>query len=135
MKPRKFLCAASILLSLSLAAPVQADTVKNVENHPISAFSHNLPTRGIARAIVRAGTKRGWIMQAVNNNTVRARLEVRAHTAIVDITFDRQVYNITYVGSQNLNYRNGRIHRNYNRWVRNLENDIAVELSNVINGN
>lgn len=135
MKPRKFLCAACVLLSLSLAAPVQADVVKNIEDHPISAFSHNLPLRGIARAIVRAGTQRGWIMQAIDSNTVRARLEVRSHTAVVDITFDRQTYNITYIDSTNLNYRNGRIHRNYNRWIRNLENDIAVELSNVINGN
>ncbi len=133
MKPRNLLSA--VLISLSLTTAVHADTIKNIENHPVSAFSHSMSLSNIARAIVQAGTERGWIMQSVDRNTVRARLEVRAHVAVVDITFTRKAYNITYVSSQNLNHRNGRIHRNYNRWIRNLEGDIAIELSNRINGN
>ena len=39
---------------------------------------------------------------------------------MVDIVFDTSKYSITYKESSNLDYKNHKIHRNYNRWVANL---------------
>ena len=74
--------------------------------------------------IVEGGKARGWIVKEIGPGHARATIYVRSHMAKVDIRFDQTVYSIVYHSSDNLGYANGRIHKNYNKWVQNLNMDI-----------
>ena len=56
-------------------------------------------------------------------------MTVRRHQALVEITYTDNSYAITYKDCENLDYSNGSIHRNYNRWVVNLSNTIQKEIA------
>ena len=48
--------------------------------------------------------------------------------AVVDIKYTNKAYSIDYVSSQDLLYDGNQIHRNYNKWVKILEQDINKEM-------
>ncbi|MEA1136039.1 hypothetical protein U8M49_27900, partial [Klebsiella pneumoniae] len=48
--------------------------------------------------------------------------------AAIDIRYTRNSYAITYRDSRDLGYKDGKIHRNYNRWVSMLDRDIMAGL-------
>ncbi len=54
--------------------------------------------------------------------------EVGVISATINIAYDENSYSIAYLDSENLLYdsKTGTIHRNYNRWVANLERDLAM---------
>ena len=79
-------------------------------------------------AISRAGTRLGWQMVAVENGVINARLNLRAHAAVVDVRYSVKSYSIVYKDSTNLDYRGGHIHKNYNGWIQNLDREIRNEL-------
>ncbi|GAB1410786.1 hypothetical protein MASR1M90_19400 [Desulfovibrionales bacterium] len=83
----------------------------------------------VKAAIVDAGSKLGWIMKPVDENTIEGILRVRSHTIVVVITYDMASYIVTYKDSTNLNYKNGNIHPQYRNWVMNLQKHIDIELS------
>ncbi|KIQ50633.1 lipoprotein, partial [Citrobacter rodentium] len=60
---------------------------------------------------------------------IRARQQSRDHVAEVRITYSATRYDIQYESSLNLLASGGKIHKNYNRWVRNLDKDIQLNLS------
>ena len=128
MKFLNVLLAWSLAVSLSLALPASAAPVKNITNDTISSSTSSLSLTQIANTITQAGLKRGWIIRRTGTNTMQGRLDVRTHTAVIDIKFSKKAFSITYNTSRNLNYKNGNIHGNYNRWVTNLEHDIVLFL-------
>ena len=82
----------------------------------------------VRQAILRACNRRGWAAQVQDDGTILASIIVRTHTAKVRIEHTASTVSIQYLDSQNLDYRNGRIHPNYNRWVANLYHSIQNEL-------
>ena len=74
---------------------------------------------------------RGWIPKVLGSGHVEAQLHVRSRTAIIDIAFDESTYSVMYKESQNLDYKRGRIHRNYSRWVANLSLALQGSLARV----
>lgn len=60
---------------------------------------------------------------------IKARQQSRAHTAEIRINYTASSYDINYENSQNLRASGGQIHKNYNRWVRNLDKEIQLNLS------
>lgn len=46
---------------------------------------------------------------------------VSLHKARIQIDYTEKFYAITYLESENLLYKEGKIHRNYNRWINNLD--------------
>lgn len=83
----------------------------------------------VKNAILKAGVQRQWIMTEEGSNAIKARQQSRDHVAEVRITYSATSYSITYENSSNLMASGGKIHKNYNRWVRNLDKDIQVNLS------
>lgn len=83
----------------------------------------------VRSAILKAGAERKWIMSDAGPGVIKARQQSRNHSADVRITYSSTGYSINYDGSSNLNASGGKIHKNYNRWVRNLDRDIQVNLS------
>jgi hypothetical protein len=47
-------------------------------------------------------------------------LVLRTHTAVVDIAYSTTSYSVTYKSSVDLQEANGKIHKNYNGWITNL---------------
>ena len=79
---------------------------------------------------MRAGTTLGWQMNANAPGKITGTLNVRKHTAVVEIPYSSRSYSINYKSSVNLNEEEGQIHNNYNGWVRNLAKAIDANLAN-----
>lgn len=119
--------AALITLALLTAAGCTSKPVLNTQ--------HDLPANAqvseekMKTVIVNALQKREWTVQRLSPQRVQAEITVRnQYYAAIDITYTRNSYAITYRDSRELAYKDGKIHRNYNRWVNNLDSDIMAGL-------
>jgi hypothetical protein len=92
-----------------------------------------LPVNDVEAAIYEGCNRRKWIPSKVRDGDIEATLYLRSHVAVVDIVYDKDSFQVHYVRSENLNYkqRDGEelIHPNYNAWVKNLTADIDAALS------
>lgn len=120
----KYLAAAAIIGILggcaSRTAPIE--TVQN----SVSAGHTDAQVR---TAILKAGMSRQWIMSDFGPGVIKGRLQSRDHTAEIRVQYSANGYIIKYDSSTNLMASGGQIHRNYNRWVHNLDKDIQLNLS------
>ena len=80
-----------------------------------------------AEQIKRAGAGLGWVMQDVYPGLIRGTLNVRSHQAVVDVPYTQTTFSVRYASSNNLDYSGSGIHKNYNSWVKNLEQRITAE--------
>lgn len=120
---------AAATLALSGCAGTQP--INNVVNAPFNLPpGKNLTMTQIQRAIVVAGTQLGWQMTPTGPGKVTGRLALRTHVADVDVEHDTKSYSIKYRDSQNLNARDGMIHKNYNGWIENLDRAIRTQVQN-----
>jgi len=100
--------------------------LENVSNAPIGgSFTIEQVTDKIASACKR----RGWTVRVVAPGRIEASLVTRVHMARIEIAYDLTRYSITYVDSENLRYDGENIHKNYVRWIRNLNREIGLALS------
>lgn len=102
---------------------------------PVLNTQHDLPANAqvseekIKQVIVAALQKREWSVQRLSPQLVQAEITVRNQFyAAIDIRYTRNSYAITYRDSRDLGYKDGKIHRNYNRWVSMLDRDIMAAL-------
>ncbi|WP_213992865.1 hypothetical protein [Sodalis sp. dw_96] len=109
----------------ALAGCVRTAPVLNV-SEPITAH-HSADE--VKAAILWAGIKHEWVMTPVAPGIIDGHLKQRDHMANIRITYSPTGYSINYVNSQNLMADKGQIHRNYNRWIQNLDHDIQLKLS------
>jgi hypothetical protein len=125
-------------LLTTLAALIMVAAVAGCSSVPIMNVSDattNAPTgKALSReqvrsAIVRAGAVLGWRMVDENPNVLVGTLQLRTHTAVVEIPYSTSSYSIKYRSSVNLDERGGSIHKNYNGWIQNLTRDINAQLS------
>ncbi|GHV50240.1 lipoprotein [Deltaproteobacteria bacterium] len=93
------------------------------------SVSKTVPLKDMERCIKEAGIRLGWKMDTVSPSVIEGTLNLRQHTAVVTIPFTQTNYSILYKDSDNLYAENGQIHKSYNRWVKNLEKEIGIELS------
>ena len=87
----------------------------------------------LVKDIKRALLGRGWTITAERPGEIDSTLSIRDHEAKIRITYDLQSVRFAYVDSKNLNYRLDRkgkaeIHGNYLGWIKNLTNDLGVNL-------
>ena len=81
------------------------------------------------QAIVKTLVARGWTVQKITPQLVQAQITVRGqYHAEIDIPYSTNHYQIVYRTSSGLDYENGKIHKNYIRWVRLLDKGILREL-------
>ena len=83
----------------------------------------------VKKAIIKAGAQREWIMSDAGPGVIKARQQSRDHVAEIKITYSATSYSINYDSSLHLMASGGKIHRNYNRWVHNLDKDIQINLA------
>lgn len=122
MKQRLF---ATLLCAFALAGCARTEPVKNVNQ----TLTHNYSDSQLKSAILEAGRARQWMMQPQQPGVINGHITQRDHSADIRITYGANHYAINYVGSSNLLASPGEIHRNYNRWVNNLDKDIQLRLA------
>lgn len=104
--------------------------LKNITESAITTGSEKSASlTDLGEAVVKAGGSLGWRMQRIKPGHIVGTLFLRSHMAAVDITFDEDTYSIMYKNSSNLNYDGKEIHRNYNGWIKRLDDAINREFS------
>lgn len=99
-----------------------------IENIQTTVGAHHTEAE-VKNAILNAGLQNKWLMHATTPGVIKARLQTRGHVAETQITYSATGYNIRYDSSLNLMAADGQIHKNYNRWVHNLDQAIQFNLS------
>lgn len=94
-----------------------------------TATGKRLSNDQVRSAIVRAGAALGWQMQDEGPNKLVGTLNLRNHTAVVEIPYSSTSYSIKYRSSVNLHEKDGNIHKNYNGWIQNLTRGISAQLA------
>jgi len=116
---------ATLLCAFALAGCARTEPVKNINQTLNTHYSDSQ----LQTAILDAGRARQWVMQPQQPGVINGRIIQRNHSADIRITYGANHYSINYVGSNNLMAAPGEIHRNYNRWVNNLDKDIQLRLA------
>lgn len=134
MRTKLALATAAILTSATMTvhgACMRCAPIQNVTDAPVpSASGRALSGAEVRKAIMRAGSTLGWQMNAGVPGKITGTLNVRKHTAVVEIPYSPRSYSIIYKSSVNLNEEEGQIHNNYNGWVKNLARSIDANLAN-----
>ena len=121
--------ATLITLALLTSAGCTSKPVLNTQ-HDLPA-SAQISEEKVKQVIVAALQKREWTVLRQSPQLVQAEITVRNQCyAAIDIRYTRNSYAITYRDSRDLGYKDGKIHRNYNRWVSMLDRDIMAGLRN-----
>lgn len=118
--------AALLLGALTLSVPSHAlQPVQDIEDSPVPS---GLSLTQIKKAIIRGGARRNWVIRESSPGVMEGTLNARKHMVKVEIRYNQFSYSITYKASANMKYNGGLIHKKYNAWVRNLDQDIQRNL-------
>ncbi len=117
---------AILVLSACTSAPLQ--NLQGVAV-PEKADGTALTANEVRASVMQGCVSKGWTPREQKPGLIHCSINVRSHSAEVAIPYTTREYDIRYVGSTNLDDDGeGRIHRNYNRWVANLSAAIQQEL-------
>ncbi|MGE5540443.1 MAG: hypothetical protein ACM30I_17640 [Gemmatimonas sp.] len=121
--------AVVVIVAVSAAGCHRVQPVYNVQNRPVPAVGQqSLSLDKVRDAILSAAVVQRWQVVPVRPGMIRATLRWQTHTADADILYSEQSYSIVLAGSSNLKQQDGDIHRNYNRAVQRLEDEINRQL-------
>jgi len=120
--------ACLVVASLVFVPPAEARRVQPIENVENESVPSGLEQQAVRNAIIDGCSVRNWVAEELEPGHLQCTVQVRSHRATVDIRYDTAQYSISYAGSENLKYKEGKIHRNYNSWVQNLNGDIRNAL-------
>jgi hypothetical protein len=124
---------AAVIGLLLATTNVQARRVKPLQDPPKASWGCELTKKQVTKEITAGMISLNWTPQSQKDGTVFGVLVVREkHTLRVRVKFDTTSFDINYVSSVNLKYKevNGvkKIHPYANDWMRNLSNTILVNL-------
>lgn len=87
-------------------------------------------------AIIDAGERLKWDFNIITSDRIIAQYNYNnaKHIAVVDIRYSESGYSINYLSSEALNYDGETIHKAYNKWVINLEEEINKNLTKISRG-
>lgn len=136
MKGQYLMTKKIILIVLALVVALgigcRSSIVKNVQDAPMTFATENKPSiELIKKAIIVAGSGLGWRIKSQSPGHLIGTLNLREHTAIVDIKYTTENFSITYNSSTNLSYDGTNIHSNYNGWIQNLEKAIIIQITHM----
>lgn len=120
------------LLGLVLAFVAGCTSKPVMVPKELLVVGHSYTDEEIQQAILKAAAERGWTVRRFTPGLVQADITVRnTFFAAVDIHYSLSNFRIDYRDSRGLDYNDGKIHRNYNRWVYNLDKSIMRELKRI----
>lgn len=122
--------AFALAASLTLAGCARTAPIHNIQDSQVAPNSgKTLAASQVRGAIITAGTSLGWKIADAGPGRLEGTLQLRTHTAVVEIPYDSKSFSITFKSAEHLNAANGTIHSNYNGWVENLDRAIRTEIS------
>ena len=99
--------------------------IYNLDNASVTTGSGSAPSLSdVRRVIIAAAISKGWTAEDIDTTHLRLTHRARKHMARVVVTYSTSAFSIAYEDSLRLRYNGTTIHRNYNRWIRNLEQRI-----------
>jgi hypothetical protein len=122
--------AALLGLGLLAGCSTQQD-VMNISDVPIPVGDNGiLHTHAEVRtAISEAAKFKRWLARDLDEDTIVAEITVRdRHHAEVSIDYSESSFAINLLSSSGLEQKDGRIHRNYNKWVSILKGEILYQI-------
>jgi hypothetical protein len=126
---RFYITLAALAVAITVAG-CKSVPILNVSEAPtVNAQGKVLSKDEVRAAIFRAGSALGWQMRDEGANMVVGSISLRRHAAVVEIPYSGTSYSIKYRSSENLEQRDGGIHKNYNSWVQNLRRGINDRLA------
>ncbi|SHF36499.1 hypothetical protein SAMN04487965_2043 [Microbulbifer donghaiensis] len=127
---------AKVFFAMLLAAVLAGCTsnpLMNINDRPVpNRLDGSTQTQeSVRKGIIAGCVDKGWTCREISPGLIAASINVRKHRADADISYDGDSYSITYKNSELLDYNSRRntIHRNYNRWIANLDSAIAKRLT------
>ena len=97
-----------------------------------TSSGQELTVQQVGEAIKDAAWKRDWNTTPESDTSIEARILVNGrHVAIVRISYTTTSFSIQYRDSEVLLYEkeDGKIHKNYNKWIIQLEEEIIHQLN------
>ena len=126
-KLNRVVAFTALAISLS-ASPVWAvETPIPIYTETSSITTKSLSASKVAQAISTCSAGRGWKFSKAGSGKMVGQLTVRGkHYVEVGVEYSAKAYKITYRDSKNMKYdvANNTIHRRYNSWLENLDNDV-----------
>ena len=119
------LLIVTLVTLVSSCTPIWYPAPLDIKNAGISA---GLTEEQIQKAIILSGLNRGWIFRVLKEGALEGQINSRGLEAVVLVEYNTNQYSIQYLSSENLKFRDGRIHNRYNKWIRNLKKDIDIGL-------
>lgn len=84
----------------------------------------------VGAAVRRAAQIDNWEVEEVGPQVLYVTMRSGIHSATAEVSYGADSFSIQLRGSVNLKEGDGRIHKLYNQWIRNLESTIRHEISN-----
>lgn len=125
---RKICTVMAIFIIAIATSGCGSKPMLKLENNKIPSLNNGSPMKleVVKSVILRSCEGRGWVTKDKGGNVIEAQYSGRDHRAIIEIPYSQNSYSIVYKDSDGLGYKNGKIHNNYNRWVRYLSEDIQL---------
>lgn len=120
-------------LVITLVLLTACSTSKPLYNSYSTVNVENKSLNIMRSAIVEALGFKRWEILDEEPGKFRAGINVRSHYAEILVSYDATKFEIVYLNSQNLDYRSSKqtIHRNYNRWIHYLEQEIKSRVQTI----
>ena len=126
-KPFAFVVVCMFVVTSSIDdanALFRKGKIYNVVNEPL-IYSNNLSIEDVQNVITKAFENERWTVENSTPGHLEAWILVTGrHYAKVDVTYDLEKYSIMYKDSKVLLYDGKKIHNNYNKWVKKVEQNI-----------
>ena len=123
------------VVSLALFGTVSTVHAAELISLPQGEWGCELGAEKLIQGINAGLISKGWV---ITNRDTKGKIEAQVivrdkHKLVVDIIYTSKTFQITYKSSDNLNYSVGAeggavIHKNANRWLGFIQNDIALQL-------
>lgn len=127
----KKICTVMAICIIAISISGCGRPIRNIENSAIPSLNDGSPMslEVVKNAILTACEKRGWTTKVKGGNVIEAKVIVRRYQASIEIPFSQNSYSIVYKDSHGLgNTNSGKIHKNYNGWIKFLTAAIQQEL-------
>lgn len=120
------------LIVLALLTTVSCTSKRLYSPTRIVPASVHVDQEQMKQAILKTLVARKWTVQRVSPDLIQAEITVRKkYHAEIDIEYAPTNYKIVYRDSRKLDYKDGKIHKSYIRWVRLLDRGILARLKNI----
>ena len=119
-----------IILTTIVLLIITGCGASKIYNVPTQNISKSISDESLFNAIKKGGASHRWEVSKVERGVAKAIYNKRRHQAVVLIHYGHQTYDIQYSSSKNLKYKASRntIHKNYNKWIKNLKKSIDREI-------